>query len=248
MNSDVTPLYLTNPHTYQYNYQPHQQTEMYHRGSVVCEAKSQNTLGWLISQPGDQETHVLDFYLHPGSSLQLFLPIFDPGTQELKLHFHLYEHSHLELYILGFFRHSQDFILKPKIYHQASSATSQQQAKYVMLGKARAKLLSLIHVAPQLQAIQASQSSQNLILEKGSQVVAKPDLEIYSDEVEVSHGATVGFTDPEEEFFLQARGMPPTRAKQILTQAFIQDILGKFSPLCNQEKLNQRIQEFLRTA
>jgi len=58
-------------------------------------------------------------------------------------------------------------------------------------------------------------------------VDAKPQLEIYADDVKCAHGAAIGQLDPEEQFYLQSRGMNPDLARKLLTFGFASDLLGR---------------------
>ena len=66
------------------------------------------------------------------------------------------------------------------------------------------------------------QSNANLLLSPLAEMDTKPDLEIYADEVEASHGATVGQLDETAVFYLRTRGLPEAEARRLLTSAFCQ--------------------------
>lgn len=75
------------------------------------------------------------------------------------------------------------------------------------------------------QYTDADMQHQALLLEDGAQVFAKPELEIYADDVECAHGNTSGALDPEQLFYLRARGIPEPQARALLTEAFIAEAL-----------------------
>jgi Fe-S cluster assembly protein SufD len=77
------------------------------------------------------------------------------------------------------------------------------------------------------QKTNAYQSSKNILLSSDAKVYAKPQLEIFADDVKCSHGATIGQLDEEPIFYLRSRGLDEATAKQMLVQAFASEILMK---------------------
>ena len=77
------------------------------------------------------------------------------------------------------------------------------------------------------QGADAQQSSDNLLLSEHGEIDAKPELEIYTDDVKCSHGTTVGELDLEQLFYLCSRGVNETTAKGLLTFAFANTILQR---------------------
>ncbi|WP_316821162.1 Fe-S cluster assembly protein SufD [Pedobacter gandavensis] len=84
-----------------------------------------------------------------------------------------------------------------------------------------------IIVRPDAQKTNAYQSSKNIILSERASINAKPQLEIFADDVKCSHGCTVGQLDEEALFYLRARGIPLKTAESLLLQAFASDILDQ---------------------
>ena len=70
---------------------------------------------------------------------------------------------------------------------------------------------------------------QALLLEDGAVVFAKPELEIYADDVECAHGNTSGALDPNQLFYMRQRGIPEAEARALLTEAFIAEALEEAS-------------------
>ena len=87
-----------------------------------------------------------------------------------------------------------------------------------------------IMVHPNAQRIEAYQSNANLILGEQAAINAKPELEIYADDVRCSHGCTTGQFDGEALFYLRSRGMTETAARNLLVRAFLAEVLDGFRP------------------
>jgi Fe-S cluster assembly protein SufD len=80
-------------------------------------------------------------------------------------------------------------------------------------------------VAREGQQTDAAQSFKALLLDRGATANAKPELEIFADDVKCAHGATVGELDKTALFYLQSRGVPPLEAQALLMRAFLSDAL-----------------------
>uniref|UniRef100_UPI0038F76694 SufD family Fe-S cluster assembly protein n=1 Tax=Streptomyces scabiei TaxID=1930 RepID=UPI0038F76694 len=77
-----------------------------------------------------------------------------------------------------------------------------------------------VYVKRDSQKIEGFQSNQNLLLSDRAQINAKPELEIYADDVKCSHGTTTGQLDEEAVFALRTRGIDEATARGLLTLAF----------------------------
>ncbi len=107
------------------------------------------------------------------------------------------------------------------VRHAEPNATSRQTVRSVLGGKATGSYAGKIAVARGAQKSDAVQSVKAMLLERGSTANAKPELEIYADDVKCAHGATVGELDANQLFYAAARGLPPGQAKALLLEGFI---------------------------
>lgn len=110
------------------------------------------------------------------------------------------------------------------ISHNAGYCHSDELFKYVLEDEARGSFTGKILVAQGAQKTQAYQSNRNICAES-ARMHTKPQLEIYTDDVKCSHGATVGQLDPDALFYMQARGISCQEARTLLMQAFMSDII-----------------------
>ena len=92
-------------------------------------------------------------------------------------------------------------------------------------------------VQPGAQKTDGYQISQSLLLDDDSQFLAKPELEIYADDVACSHGSTSGAIDEAALFYLRSRGVPEGQATDLLTLAF----LGEAVDEIEDEELREEI-------
>jgi Fe-S cluster assembly protein SufD len=105
--------------------------------------------------------------------------------------------------------------------HIEPNATSNQVVRTVLGGRATGSYLGKVAVARHAQKTDASQSVKAMLLSRTATANAKPELEIYADDVKCAHGATVGELDANALFYLASRGIAPAQAKVMLLGAFI---------------------------
>lgn len=128
------------------------------------------------------------------------------------------------LYLVGANQHSDTHSV---IDHKQPHCTSHQLYKGILDDNGRAVFNGKVFVREGAQKTDAMQTNKNLLLSPQARVDTKPQLEIYADDVKCAHGAAVGQIDPEELFYLQARGMNPELARNLLTYGFAEEVIGK---------------------
>jgi Fe-S cluster assembly protein SufD len=105
--------------------------------------------------------------------------------------------------------------------HLVPRCTSREMFKCVMDGNARGIFQGKVVVARDAQKTDGKQSSHALLLSETAEFDAKPELEIFADDVVCGHGATSGDIDPNHLFYLRSRGIPEDEAKSMLIAAFV---------------------------
>ena len=105
--------------------------------------------------------------------------------------------------------------------HIAPGAVSHQTIRSVLGDKATGSFLGKIEVAREGQQTDAEQSVKAMLLDRGATANAKPELEIYADDVKCAHGATVGELDKNQLYYAAARGLDPAAARALLLEGFI---------------------------
>ena len=115
------------------------------------------------------------------------------------------------------------------IDHQCEGGQSRQTVKNVLGDRSRGVFQGKIHVHPHAQKTDGYQMNQALLLSTMAEIDAKPELEIYADDVKCSHGATVGQLDAAAMFYLRSRGLPAELARALLIEAFLADAVTLIS-------------------
>jgi Fe-S cluster assembly protein SufD len=95
----------------------------------------------------------------------------------------------------------------------------------VLDDRARGVYQGKVRVAEDAQKTDGQQMSRALLLSRKAEVDAKPELEIYADDVVCAHGATVGELDATQLFYLTSRGIPEAKARAMLIEAFLIDAI-----------------------
>ncbi|HSX26749.1 MAG TPA: Fe-S cluster assembly protein SufD [Chlamydiales bacterium] len=113
------------------------------------------------------------------------------------------------------------------VEHQAPHTRSRQHFKTLLKEKSRSSFEGKIYVHPIAQKTEAYQLNNNLLLSDEASAHAKPNLEIFADDVKASHGATIAQLNEEELFYLRSRGLSLDEAKEWLIQGFAAEILNQ---------------------
>jgi Fe-S cluster assembly protein SufD len=127
--------------------------------------------------------------------------------------------------------------------HQAPNTKSDLLYKNALLDKARTIFSGLIIVDPDAQKTDAYQSNRNLMLSDDAESNSLPGLEIQANDVRCTHGATSSRIDPEQEFYLKSRGIPPKAANELLIFGFFEEVLNRLES----EELQAAFRTLIRT-
>jgi Fe-S cluster assembly protein SufD len=120
--------------------------------------------------------------------------------------------------------------------HRAGNTRSNLDFKVVLKDRSRSAYTGLIRIAPDAPSSEAYQENRNLLLNDGAKADSIPELEILTDEVMCTHGATMGTLDPDHVFYLQSRGIPRREAARIIVSGFVEPTLQRLP-----EDLRERV-------
>ena len=131
------------------------------------------------------------------------------------------------------------------ITHDAVNCESRQVFKKVLRNGATGVFQGKILVQPGAQKTDGYQISQSLLLDDDSQFLAKPELEIYADDVACSHGSTSGAIDETALFYLRSRGVPRAQATDLLTLAFLAEAVDEIEDESLRDEIVGRLEAWL---
>lgn len=113
------------------------------------------------------------------------------------------------------------------VRHNVPGCRSEQLFKSVAGGSSRVAFDGLVYVARDAVRTVAHQQNHSLLLSESAVAESRPQLEIYADDVECSHGATTGYLNPEELFYMRSRGIPEEVARQMQIEAFLAPVMQR---------------------
>ena len=131
------------------------------------------------------------------------------------------------------------------VTHDAVDCESRQVFKKVLRNGAEGVFQGKILVKPEAQKTDGYQLSQALLLDDNASFQAKPELEIYADDVQCSHGSTTGAIDEEALFYLRARGVPEGEATDLLVLAFLAESIDEIEDETLRADILTRLQGWL---
>ncbi|WP_404479429.1 SufD family Fe-S cluster assembly protein [Novosphingobium sp. BL-52-GroH] len=116
---------------------------------------------------------------------------------------------------------SETLEIVTEVTHTSLNATSAQIIRTVLAGHSVGTYLGRIAVERGADGTDAEQSVRAMLLDRTATANARPELEIYADDVKAAHGCAVGELDANGLFYLMSRGLTPPQAKRLMLQAFI---------------------------
>lgn len=135
--------------------------------------------------------------------------------------------AHSEMLALTIADGTQEFDQRTLQTHAAPHTSSNLLYKNALLDQARTIFSGLIIVEPDAQKTDAYQSNRNLMLSDTAEANSLPGLEIQANDVRCTHGSTTSRVEPEQEFYLESRGINPTLARELLVFGFFEEVLDK---------------------
>jgi Fe-S cluster assembly protein SufD len=123
------------------------------------------------------------------------------------------------------------------VTHAQPDSTSGQTIRSILGQRATGSYLGSINVARNAQRTDAFQSVKAMLLDRTATANAKPELEIYADDVKCAHGATVGELDKQALFYMASRGMDPATAKTLLLKAFVAGVFDDVADEAAKDRL-----------
>ena len=190
--------------------------------TIIVAKDSNHSLDIINTAPAD-DVFVRHINLTLESGSRSTIQVLNAGGRlgRIVLDVTLHEHSDFYLYAVQLGSGDQTVEIITTVTHAEPSAMSNQQVRSVLSGNATGSYLGKVAVVRDAQHTDSVQSVKAMLLDRTATANAKPELEIYADDVKCAHGATVGELDKDAMFYLAARGLPPAQAKALLLEAFI---------------------------
>jgi Fe-S cluster assembly protein SufD len=151
------------------------------------------------------------------------------------------ENAHCQFHGIYLVKNKQHVDNHTSIDHLSPHTHSKELYKGIITDQARAVFNGRVYVAPQAQKVISEQHNENLLLSKQAEIDTKPELEIYADDVQCAHGATVGQLDRDAVFYMTTRGISEELAKQLLTYGFAHEMINSIDNAEIRELFNTQL-------
>ena len=191
---------------------------VFHYGNVRAHVGRDAELQWMQVMVGGRMTKANGYFNLAGEGARAYVNGFMFGDQ--RQHFHL---------------HTLQRHLEPH-------TTSDLLIKCCLKDRARSVYQGLIQVAEGAQRTDAYQANRNLLLSDQARADSIPGLEILANDVRCTHGATIGYVDPEHLFYLMARGLPHAQAERLIVEAFFEPVIARIPLETVRERLRGEIE------
>ena len=171
-----------------------------------------------------------------GSRVKIVVVNFAPGTNRITVE-QLGEGCEAEIYALAYLHHDEAVTTETHVKHAVGGGTSNQLIKFVLDDQSRGRFIGDLKIVKDAQQTEAHQTNRNLLLSEEAEMRTQPQLEIYADDVKATHGASTGQLDESALFYMQQRGIDKQKARQLLVNAFMKDVLNTISDEALREQL-----------
>ena len=138
---------------------------------------------------------------------------------------------------LAYLHGTEKVTTETHVKHAVGGGTSNQLIKFVLEDEAQGHFIGDLKIVPDAQKTEAHQTNRNLLLSETAEMRTQPQLEIYADDVQATHGASTGQLDETALFYMQQRGINKQKARQLLVNAFMKDVLATISDETLREQL-----------
>ena len=187
----------------------------------------------------------LSFVLEKDAELELCLVMMPVEPMEIKLRVD-FAGEGAKASLSGFYICRDARVkLSVEVLHRVGGCTSRQLFNGIVAGSAKSAFDGRITVAPDAQGSKAFQENHNLLLSALAWADTRPQLEIYADDVECSHGATVGKLNEDELFYMRSRGIPESEARVLQMISFLAPVLASV-PEEQRESLTENVEKAVR--
>lgn len=195
---------------------------------IVVEAGKNETLCKYLSTGAEGKVDIQRYQIDiaEGARCEAFFLLSGGGYKRLDIDVTLAEGAHFELGAVGIGRGDEVTEIVTRLRHVAPDATSNQIMRGVAMDQATITMIGRIDVAKDAQQTDAALGAKGLLLDRTATINAKPELEIYADDVKCAHGCAIGQLDEMALFYAQQRGLPMAEARNLLMQAFVAEAFG----------------------
>jgi Fe-S cluster assembly protein SufD len=206
---------------------------------------------WVIVQEqGLADTHLGQIKVSLGANAKLKLFFINAGGKLVRQEIHVKtagEGSDFMLRGVNLLGGESHTDVTMTLGHDVPNTTSTEVIRSVVFDRARGVFQGQIRVAPDAQKTDARMACNTLLMSDDAEFSVKPELEIFADDVQCAHGATVADIDHNHLYYLMARGIPQKPARGLLVKAFVAELAEELENEALTEALEGVISDWLET-
>ncbi|HLP71227.1 MAG TPA: Fe-S cluster assembly protein SufD [Rhizobium sp.] len=224
-------------------------------GVALVSAVSDLVLGddadvtWIILQAqGKDDTHLGQIKAELGAGAKFRLFIINAGGKLVRQEVHVRtvgEGSDFTLRGINLIGGESHVDVTMTLGHDVANTTSTEVVRNVVFDRGRGVFQGMIRVAPDAQKTDARMACNTLLLSDDGEFSVKPELEIFADDVQCAHGATVADIDHNHLYYMMSRGVPEKQARALLVRAFVAEIVEELEGEALVEALEALISDWL---
>ena len=204
---------------------------------------------WIVVQTqGAEDTHLGQIKVELGADAQFRLFVVNAGGKLVRQEIHLRtagEGSDFKLRAVNLLGAETHTDVTMTLGHDVPNTTSTEIVRNVVFDRARGVFQGMIRVAPDAQKTDARMACNTLLMSDDGEFSVKPELEIFADDVQCAHGATVTDIDHNHLYYLMARGIPEKKARGLLINAFVAEVVEELEDEALVEALEGIITDWL---
>ncbi|MFC3164231.1 Fe-S cluster assembly protein SufD [Ciceribacter thiooxidans] len=204
---------------------------------------------WIILQAqGKDDTHLGQIKAELGAGAKFRLFIINAGGKLVRQEVHVRtagEGSDFTLRGINLIGGESHVDVTMTLGHDVANTTSTEIVRNVVFDRGRGVFQGMIRVAPDAQKTDARMACNTLLLSDDGEFSVKPELEIFADDVQCAHGATVADIDHNHLYYMMSRGVPEKQARALLVRAFVAEIVEELEGEALVEALEALISDWL---
>lgn len=178
---------------------------------------------------GEEAIHIGGSHFKLNEKSRLNSTLVGYGSQLTRLDVdinHAGEHAIAKFNAIYLLAANEHFDLHSTIEHSVANGITEENARGIVGDNAKAVFNGRIHIHPDAQKTLAELNNRNLLLSRRGSINTKPELEIYADDVQCAHGATVAEINDEALYYMLSRGIKRSQALVMLNFGFIEELVG----------------------
>jgi Fe-S cluster assembly protein SufD len=202
----------------------------------------------IVQQRGVSDQHLGQLSARLGAEAKLRIFVINAGGKLTRQELHVDvagEGAHFDLRTVNLLAGDSHTDVTLTLGHNVAHTTSSEIVRNVVLDRARGVFQGQICVAQQAQKTDAQMACNTLLLSDDGEFSAKPELEIFADDVICAHGATVIDLDEDHLFYLMARGISEKAARGLLVNGFVDELIDELDDEALVEVLETLIEQWL---